>query len=205
MFRLSDSTAVLFFSLLGIVLFGTLAACTGTPNQPVFAKISHLHANHVPDGSLRVGEVMVVATREEIRQSNYLPSALSVAGVTDERIRDGTVILARVFCCGGPNEFETRQYVYVPEKYQVSVGDIVEIWSDRMLAEGEPVDALPNTVTGVREPASAPHKACRWLPDNPALWVRVLYCDWMQSEGWVQQSGLYPVWIRPIASPVPPS
>ena len=200
-----DSSALSALGMVLALLIGTLAACAGSPNTSLFTNNSRLHANRVPDGSLRLGQVVQIATREHVTQDEFLSNALKVAGISGEQIRDGSVIAVRVFCCGGPNEEVTAQMVYVPQKYQVAISDIVEFWSDHIVSEGEIGETLPNTVTRVRQTANASHKVCRWEPDAPGKWVRVLYCDGMQSEGWIQQDGLHPVWVNPIASSVPPN
>ena len=205
MFRLKRLTYILLCAVVGIGLIGTLAACAGTPNTSLSTNNYRIHANHVPDGSLRLGQVVQIATREHVIQDDFLSDTLNFAGISDEQVRDGSVIAVRVFCCGGPNEETTAQMAYVPQKYQVAIGDIVEFWSDHIVSEGDSVEALPNTITRVRQTANASHKVCRWEPDAPGRWMRVLYCDGMQSEGWIQQGGLYPVWVNPIASPVPPN
>jgi hypothetical protein len=204
MLRPKHLSNFLLYAVVGMGLIPVLTACAGTPNAPL-SNTSRLHANHVPDGSLRLGQVVQIATREHVIQDDFLSNALNVAGVPGEQIRDGSLVGVRVFCCGGPNEETSAQIVYVPRRYQVGLGDIVEFWSDQLVGEGEAVKVLPNTVTEVRQTADSAHKACRWEPDAPGRWMRVLYCDGMQSEGWVQQGGLYPVWVNPIASPVPPN
>lgn len=73
-----------------------------------------------------------------------------------------------------------------------------------MVKEGDSGGAAPNTVTKIIEKAEATNKACRWVPDNPHLWSRVIYCGWMPNEGWIQQSGLYPLWVKPIGTSIPP-
>ncbi len=190
--------ASLAAALLGI------AACAGTPNTPLATKTSRFHANNVPNGSLRVAEVIHTATREEIKNGGWGYDVLIAAGIPDEKIRDGSAVVARVQCCGGPNEEATILLAYVPDGRTAAAGDIVEIWSGTMVMQDDALGAMPNTLTRVREKAQASTKACRWMPDDPTLWVRVIYCDWMPGEGWTQQSGLFPYWIKPIGAASPP-
>ena len=181
-----------------------LTSCSIPPNTPVFAATSRFHAQNVPDGSLRAGEVVVVGSRQQIRNFDWAYKVLIAAGIPDAEIRDGSVVFVRVFCCGGPNEEATILMGYVPQGKAADLGDIVEIWSGQMVEEGDPPGPWPNTITRVLEDHAALARACRWDPDNPQLWMRVIRCDWMPSEGWVQQVGLYPVWIKPIAASTPP-
>jgi hypothetical protein len=147
---------------------------------------------------------MHVGTRSELKSSGWGYDVLIAAGISDADIRDGSAVAARVFCCGGPNERPTAVLAYVPKHRQVSVGDVIEIWSGKMVMDGEALGAMPNTVTRVIEKANAPTKHCSWMPNTPGHWTRVIYCDWMTSEGWSQQSGLFPLWVKAINAAVPP-
>ena len=201
--RQQSHKAVLAALIAAVLVTG----CTSNPNTPIFTATSRIHAQNVPDGSLRAGEVVLVLTREQIKEvvfGGFAYEALTAAGVPDKKIGDGSVVLTRVFCCGGPNEKDTALMAFVPEEQRAEVGDIIEIWSGRMVKKGEPLGAMPNTMIQVREKANASTKRCRWMPDRPGLWMRVIYCEWMPAEGWSQQGGLYPVWIKPIAASTPP-
>jgi hypothetical protein len=42
---------------------------------------------------------------------------------------------------------------------------------------------------------------CRWLPDDPYLRLRILYCDDIELQGWVQQKAfLRDMWFKPAAT-----
>ena len=72
--------------------------------------------------------------------------------------------------------------------------------SGKQVEEGEPIaDIAPSTVTRVRVKAVDVDEVCRWIPEGDHRWTRVLYCDWMKAEGWIQQEGLFDVWIKPAA------
>ncbi len=189
-----------------VFLFGTLVGCTSPPNVSS-DKTSMLHARYVPDGSLRVGEVVYIATRKEILKNPLVYDTLTIAaGVPDKDIRDGNIVTIRFFCCGGPDEFARAElWVYVPEGEKAEMGDIIEVWSGRMMVEGE-VPSAPNTMTRRVQQANAPSHHCRWMPDNPRLWLRVIYCDWMPEEDWILQERSFGhnVWIKPIAASSPP-
>ena len=192
-----------------VFLFGTLVGCSLPPNAPPgSASSSLLHARFVPDGSLRVGKVMYIGTREESTKVRYIYDTLTIAaGLPDDKIRDGTVVLIRVFCCGGPEEWgQGGLLVYVPEGKKAEVGDIIEVWSGRMSVKGDTgVPPPPNTMTRRVQQANSPNRRCRWMPDTPGLWRALLYCDWMPEEGWIQQDNfLFKFWIKPIAASSPP-
>jgi len=194
-----------FQAMLAILILALLTSCSLPPNTPIFASTSRFHAQNVPDGSLRAGEVVHVGTREQVVAGGWAYDVLLAAGIPDSEITDGSVIIVRVFCCGGDNEEATALNVYVTPDEKAGVGDIVEIWSGQMLEQGEPLGPYPNTVTRVLEKGGSAQGACRWSPDNPGLHVRVIFCDWMPSEDWIQQEGLYPVWVNPVAAPTPPT
>lgn len=161
------------------------------------AATSRLHAQHVPEGSLRLGEVMALATRAEILENELIYETLITTVAEDAELEDGTLIAARVFCCGGANEFETMIWAYAPLKAGIEVGDIAEIRSGRRVKEGQSAKGMmPNVVTQVREKRGAASRHCVWKPEDPALWARSIYCDWMEDEGWTQQPGLWNVWIK---------
>ena len=85
----------------------------------------------------------------------------------------------------------------------VALGDSVEIWSDRSVKAGAPPDASPNWVTRVLQTAASPTRTCSWQPDNPYLWMRVVYCDWMPEQGWSRQAGSHPFWVK-VVGPIGP-
>ena len=189
--------AVAIFAAIGT----WISSCGSTPNAPVFAKTSRFHAQAVPDGSLRLA--VHVATRDELVSAGWGYDVLISAGIPDGQIQDGSAIVGRVNCCGGPNEQATAIYAFVPDDIRVSVGDVVEIWSGKMVAENDPLGSWPNTVT--RIVGKGTNGPCRWTPDDPRLWARELYCDWMPVEGWVKQSGLHSYWVKPIEASTPPT
>ena len=195
----------IFDTLLVLCLvLGLAASCSSTPNTSATGGMSRFHALNVPDGSLRAGQVVFVATRQDIDEERWLHDTMTAAGIPDTDIRDGSIVITRVFCCGGPNEAATAITAYVPKHLPVNVGDIVEIWSGRSLKRGEPLGPQPNTVTRIVEAKNAAPRKCRWVPENEAMWLRVIHCDWMEAEGWQRQTGLYPVWVRSIGASAPP-
>jgi hypothetical protein len=150
----------------------------------------------VPADSLRVIEVTALASRDEILNELDLGETMRLSGVDTSDLGDNSLGQGMVFCCGRPFDDDGSIWFFVPKDVQVEVGDIVEIRSGPVVMKGEPTKGPPNTATQVRQKRSDPQKECRWLPENPNLWARVLYCDWMQEEGWVQQDGLWDVWIK---------
>jgi hypothetical protein len=179
--------------LVCLLLF--LTACVGT---------SRLHRQHVPEGSVRLAEVVSLATRNEIDENEYIYEALRNADIPDSEIIDGSIGMGRVFCCGGKNELETAIWFYIPKALDVEISDIVEVWSGREVKRAEQKPPHPNTVTRVVEKPTYGSRLCRWVPEDPRLWVRVLYCDGLEAEGWTQQGGLYPVWIKSTGTSKPP-
>jgi len=159
--------------------------------------VSRLYPYHVPADSLRLAEVMAVATRDQIAGmgSNY--DLLLASGIKPSELTDGSVAVARTYCCGGPSwagEQGQAMLFYVPSGMKVDVGDIVEIRMGR-LPNGD--RGRVNTLTRIRQKPGDGDQSCRWDPPNPALWERILYCDWMQQEGWVKQTGVFSTWYKP--------
>jgi hypothetical protein len=177
------------------IAIGALVACG--PNLPA-APTSRFHNQGAPDNSLRVGEVYAVGTVKEFQAVKPVPldTYLTAAGVPADTIHDGSVVMVRIFCCNGPNESGTALFVYVPPGMTASKGDIIEFWTGKMIREGEPPGPAPNTMVRTVQSANAATKPCRWLPDDPNMWDRTIYCDWMPADGWAQQSGIYDIWLK---------
>jgi hypothetical protein len=157
---------------------------------------SRFHAASIPPDTLTLAQIRAFATRDEILGIPSLVETLELSGIQQNQIKDGTVADGRIFCCGGPNEDGYSLWFYVPEGAGASVGDVVEIKMGALVLKGGPMRAPPNTFIKVRSKLEDVGKECRWVPDNPRLWGRVLYCDWMEKEGWVQQPGLFDVWVK---------
>jgi hypothetical protein len=150
----------------------------------------------VPENTLRLAEVQSLATRDEILDMPIVLKSLATIGVQGDKISDYMIVAGRVFCCDGPNEGEQLIWFYVPSGISVTIGDIVELRSGPELRQSDPSAAPPNTVTRIVQRPYDKEKYCRWVPENEKLWTRVLYCDWMEADGWRQQSGLFNVWIK---------
>ena len=157
-------------------------------------KIPLITYDRIPPGSLRLGEVVQLATKEQIFAQKSLYGPLLSAGVNQADIQDGSIGRVRTFCCGGPNERATSLLVYIPPDVQVSPGDIVEIRSGRTPKGDDP--GLLNTVTGIRQKHDAVGGSCRWDPPDERLWARVIFCDGMKSEGWSYQGVMMKEWVK---------
>lgn len=169
------------------------------------ANPSVFHAHYVESYSLRLAEVVYVGDRSEYEKNPELMSFLKDFGITDSEITDGSVVVGRTYCCGGPNEKKTAIWIYVPKPLKLEIGDIVEVWSGEPLIKGDKPKTMPNTAVRVRQKSTDQNKECKWFPENPDLWVRYLYCDWMEEEGWVQQEEkLWPCWIKRTEFRSPP-
>jgi hypothetical protein len=175
-----------------------LAGCAQPPDGGVASSLSRIHASNVPEGSLRAGQVVGLATAAEVAPGTWGREALRAGGVPENEIGAGSILLARVFCCGGQIEEVTAPAAWVPKGATVAPGDFVEIWSDRPAPADGPFAARPNRVTRVLQTASSPTRACSWQPDDPRLRMRVVYCDWMPAQGWSQQAGTAPFWVKVV-------
>jgi hypothetical protein len=133
---------------------------------------------------------MGLATREEIVALGVHYEHLLASGIRDEDLHYGSLGAGRVYCCGGPPEEDGAIWVYLPSGVNVKVRDFVEVRMGRQPAENDP--GVVNTALRVRDKAG-----CRWVPEKEGLWMRILYCDWMEREGWIERGGLYKTWLKP--------
>jgi hypothetical protein len=180
----------------GYALVAILAACsTSAPGL-------RIQTDDVPGGSLRVAQVVAIANRETIfdPQFDVVRKAINAAGVADSDLIDGSVVVARIYCCGGLSkeysaEYMYRRQVYVPKDISVGIGDFVEIRVGRPPENGD--GGRLNTVTRIVSKRGDQPATCWWDPKDDALWMRVPYCDWMPKEGWTKQGGTSPAWLKP--------
>jgi hypothetical protein len=125
---------------------------------------------------------------------------LKAEGVTEEEIVDGSVVAGIVYCCGGKISEKTRLAFYVPPGMVVSKGDIVEIALGRAPDKKRKDAGRLNRAVTLHENLLTEGGACRWDPPEDGLWMRVLYCPWMEERGWVYQGGLNKTWYLPVAN-----
>lgn len=177
----------------GLFLFLALLATTGCSST------LRIHSDFVPAGSLRLAQVMVLGKRAEIVQAKPLFEAILAAGIPDSQIVDGSVVMARIFCCGGLTDNLSSEKVnslilYVPREVTVAQGDIVEVRVGRPPEKGDA--GKVHFVTRVLQKYGENEEKCWWDPKDNRLWLRVLYCDWMPNEGWIKQGGTNPAWYK---------
>lgn len=153
------------------------------------------YSSDVPPGSLKLIQVMDVASREDMLQGKIFYEELINTGIPDSDIRDGSMVVGRIYCCGGTAELPTRQYAYVPSPMDIQPLDIVEIRVG--ISHSNKDRGTVNRVTRVVQKANAQDRQCRWVPPDPGLWMRILYCDWMSREGWIEQTGWNHTWLKP--------
>lgn len=175
-----------------------LSACGTTPKGNTQA----IHSDFVPAGSLRVAQVFYVATRAEFVSGGdpTAYNAVRASGIADEDLVDGTIVAARIYCCGGPtressSEYANRRVLYVPKHLKLQSGDFVEFKVGRPSVNDD--GGRPNTVIRVVAKQGDQPERCWWDPRNDRLWGRVVYCDWMSAAGWVKQGGISPAWHKP--------
>lgn len=181
----------------GAVLLAIVACAPLPPKQFQGPIYSRLHADWLPPHSRRLAFVIDLATRPQIEKLRIAGdgetaySALRMAGIPDGQIVDGSLAAAATVCCGGRISKESVVLFYVPEPGSVALKDIVEI------EVGEPkTRAFPNTFRNTRQKDGAAG-TCDWHPRNPNLWMRVLYCEGLEKEGWRRQSGEPSFWFKP--------
>jgi hypothetical protein len=172
-----------------VVWFAMLSGCASNASLRVYP-------DDVPAGSLRLVQAIQVGTRQDTVNVKEWYEAILASGINDSEIVDGSVVVGRVWCCGGPVETTDRQAFYVPKGLIVKPLDIVEIRAGQDPARKSP--ARVNIATRVVQTAESKDTTCRWVPPNPRLWMRVLYCDWMEKEGWIElDETLKHTWYKP--------
>jgi hypothetical protein len=172
--------------VIGLLALTLTSAAAGT---------SRLHPpSEKQAGSFRLAQVMAFATRQEIVELGQHYQHLLTSGIPDSLIRDSSLAVGRVYCCGGPNEIDTAMWFYVPAGMSVGVGDLVEVEMGRKPRKSD--HGAVNVARRVRETSNAPDSRCQWMPPNDRLWTRILYCDWMEAEGWRKVGLINDTWLK---------
>jgi len=184
-----DPNLLIFFFLVNLLL---LSSCA-TPTLKI-------QSDFIPSDSLRLAQVMAIGKRSYVVQAKPVYDAIIANGIPDSEIVDGSVVVARIYCCGGitesiSSEVANARMLYVPKGIDVDLGDIVEVRSGN--PPNKENSGKLNKVTRVVQKADENDGHCWWDPKNDELWLRVLYCDWMPNEGWIKQNGINPAWFKP--------
>jgi len=147
-------------------------------------------------GALRLAEVMALATRQEILTLGVHYDYFLASGIKDSDLRDGSIGAGRVYCCGGPPEQDSAIWFYIPTGVNVEPGNIVEVRMGRQPGKND--RGTVNTVVRIRY-KDISQGPCRWVPEKEGLWMRILHCDWMEEEGWIERGGLWKTWLKPVS------
>ncbi len=178
-----------------------LILCIACPHAS--AKTSRFFPeNKSETGKLRLAEVMALATREEILHMGPNLEYLHASGLKDSDFKDGSVAMARVYCCHPSTDAGSAIWFYVPSTQQVQVGDLVVVRMGRNPAKNDA--GMVNVAVEVREHKGDPNSQCSWDPPDTTKWARVLYCKWMPAEGWtLEDKFLHKAWLKsePAAKP----
>jgi hypothetical protein len=142
---------------------------------------------------------MAIAKREDILKLEAYKRIIAT-GVADSDVINGSMLVARVYCCGGvtkelSSESLYKLFIFVPKDIEVEVGDFVEVRVARPPQKDD--QGSLNAVTRIVSKYRDTSNTCWWDPKNDKLWLRVPYCEWMPKEGWIKQTGLYPAWYKP--------
>lgn len=187
------------------LVLALLALLLGT--LPAFAKNgapSRLFPYYEEDtGVLILGQVMHVGSRTEITESGRHYTFLLSTGIPDTDLGDGRLVVLQLYCCGGRISEDQAIWAYVLPTVQVEMQDFVEVRMGRVPGKQDP--GTVNTVVAVRQRAVDSSGTCRWEPDNPSLWMRVIHCDGMEQQGWSQRGTMRKLWFLPAGTvPAPP-
>jgi hypothetical protein len=142
----------------------------------------------VPDQSHRLARIVEYAPRDYVVAQDGMAEGLARVGGDIDTVGDRSIAFGHVYCCNDAYSRETGIVFFIPEGIVTDVGDVVEVRA------GSEAQELFNVAIRVRDRAGG--TACRWLPEDPRLWRRVLYCDGLEGEGWRQQTGMWNFWIK---------
>jgi|GEM_PF-1138195 len=147
-------------------------------------------------GIVRLAQVQAVASQADVQGMGVHRQFLLEAGIAERDLGGGRVVSTRVYCCGGPNEESEALWAYVPPAIDLAVGDVVEMRMGDPAVKGR-LEGV-NVVLAIAATAAEVPGRCRWVPPDETKWVRVLYCDGIESKGWIhKEGGLYPMWLKP--------
>jgi len=175
--------------VIGVVAWGA-TGCAGPSSY------FHPAKREQADGRQLV-QVMVVGSRSDIVGLGKDYELLLASGIPDSALTDGRIAIGRIYCCGGLGgtvESSNQLRFFVPADLSVEVGDVVELRLGR--EPGGAGGGTVNEAVRVRARAGAPDHPCRWVPPNDRLWMRVLYCDSLEAEGWTHKNGIGNPWLR---------
>jgi len=147
-----------------------------------------------------VGQVMVVGTREEILNAGTHYRFLLSTGIPDSEITDGSLVAVALYCCNPKIAENLSIWAYVPARLRVEREDLVEVRMGR--APDKNGDrGVVNAVWSLRQKsADAAGGSCRWTPDDPGLWMRVVHCEGMEAQGWQQRGSQRKLWFLPAGA-----
>lgn len=154
-----------------------------------------------PRGTRVAAMVVQVASLEEIMSSGDkgILGRLRSQGIPDDQLSDGSIAAGIVYCCGGKISKETMLVFYVPPNFRAAVGDVAEIALGHTPTKKQSKNGDKGSINQalqVRESLNDESGQCRWDPENETLWMRVLFCEWMPSDGWVYRDGLNKGWFK---------
>ena len=164
-----------------------------------FGLVSPVTAKDLPQGTHILTMVAQLASKAETLatgEEGFL-GKLHQNGITDEEIVDGSVAVGIVYCCGGSITKQTMWVFYVPPEFQLAVGDVVELEVGKSPNQKKGEPGVFHRIVRVRESFEDETGSCRWDPEDDRMWARILYCDWMEEEGWKYKSGLSKTWYKP--------
>jgi len=174
---------------------------------PADARVESRLFPHFKDetGVVRLAQVVALASRQMIVDAGNSHSLLLATGIPDDYLGDGRIAIARVYCCGGSTEESEAIWVFVPPGATAEIGDVIEVRMGRSPDEFGP--GTVNSLMTVRQRGEMTGLgSCRWLPDDPYLRLRILYCDDIELQGWVRQNAfLRDMWYKPATTLAPVS
>lgn len=153
------------------------------------------------EGARVMAMVVQLASRAETLGSgaDSVRALLQAEGIGEDLIKDGSVAIGVVYCCGGKISRDTALVFYVLPELELVEGDIVEVVLGRNADRKKNVPGKLNRAVVMRENIEDADGSCHWDPEDDRMWMRVLECTWMEPEGWIFQGGLNKTWYKPAS------
>jgi hypothetical protein len=155
--------------------------------------------DRITEGAHQVVAVVNVATQDEaLKLADH--DKMAASGISVDDIRDGSFAVGIVYCCNREISEREKVVFYVPPEVEILDGDFVEVLTGRPSDSSKDDKGVYHRAIRSRHTPTETTGECRWDPGDPRQWMNVIYCDWMEEEGWLFQDGLDKSWYKPVTA-----
>ena len=152
----------------------------------------------IKQGTHRMVMVVNVPTLDEINKSVDRVK-MTASDIDEQSLRDGSFAVGIVYCCQDKISENEKVVFYVPDNLSVAFTDMVEVVIGRPRNSKKDDDGLYSRAGSIRGNLESATGECRWDPEDARMWMSIVFCDWMEEEGWVYQKGLNKSWYKPVS------